>query len=118
MGFDSGMAADAAACWTANAQAAGATATATKAAVSGSRHFVYGFTASGDKAGALWQLKDGSTVVAQGKILADDTVVMVSPDKDCPLLAGTLSGAVSLVVSGATSYSTAALFGRSFPMGQ
>ena len=97
--------------WNATATAAGATCTATKAAVSGKRHYVFGFAISADTAGATWALKHGTTTVAQGSLAANETVTMASP---IPLCVGDLNEAVSLTVASATSYCAATIWGLTY----
>jgi hypothetical protein len=71
-------------------------AVATQAAVTGSRHYIYGVSGSSDKAAAKILIKDGTTVIWQDRISNTASAIYYFP---VPLKI-TLSAACSVTVDG------------------
>jgi len=79
------------------------TALATKAAVTGKRHYITDIAVSSDKDGAVMQIKDGSTVIWQMNLTNAVTggPYIFWQSFVVPLI-GTKGGAVSITIDGTT----------------
>ena len=109
--LDAGMMADLKSmAWSETETAATNTVTATKTGVTGKVHLILGIIMSGDNAGANWALNDGATVLAQGKLPANNTVCFTTP-VPMPITAGATA---TLVITGATSYCAATIWGLTY----
>jgi len=77
---------------------------ATKAAVAGKRHYITDIMASSDTAGAIVQVKQGSTVIwqCQLQVVTTGSLAVMSHSFVTPLR-GEIGAAVSITVNGTTA---------------